>query len=217
MIGNIFEWQNVVTVAATTSSTWYCTLAEFKAAAFPTGVVDTSSDDVIEAAIEAASRAIDRYCGRRFYVNAADETRYVSPERTDEIFVEDVVSITTLKTDADGDRTYETTWAATDYDLLPDNAALEGKPYTRIMLAPQGRYSFPTFRKSVEIVGNFGFPTIPADVHVACQIQAVRYFKRSDAPFGVVGSAEMGQLLVMAKLDPDVEMILRGVKKEKYG
>lgn len=204
---------SVTITPVSSASTLYCTRAEFKAAA---GITDTTDDTIIDAVLEGTSRMIDRYCGRRFYVTDDDETRYFAPEYANELFSDDIVTITTLKTDADGDRTYETTWATTDYDLLPHNAAPDGKPYTRITVAPQGRYSFPTFRKGVQIVGTFGYPAIPADVHTACVIQALRLFKRKDAPFGVVGSAEMGQLLVMSKLDPDVEMLLRGLKKEKY-
>jgi hypothetical protein len=44
----------------------------------------------------------------------------------------------------------------------------------------------------------------------------MRLYKRKDAPFGVVGStsAEMGQLMVIPKLDPDVKFLLDAYKKQ---
>lgn len=48
----------------------------------------------------------------------------------------------------------------------------------------------------------------PANVVEASLIQAGRVFRRKDAPFGVVGSAEMGSGIVIARLDPDVRMML---------
>lgn len=57
-----------------------------------------------------------------------------------------------------------------------------------------------------------GFTTVPAAVKLACEIQASRWFKRNDAPFGVAGSAEMGtELRLLARLDPDVEVLLDSV------
>ena len=106
-----------------------------------------------------------------------------------------LISLTSLQTDEGGDRTYEYTWAATDYDLLPDNAALTLEPYTVICTTPEGNYSFPVgIRKGVKIVGGWGYATlVPAQVREACLIQAARVFKRKDAPFGVTGNVGPGR------------------------
>jgi hypothetical protein len=188
----------------------YATAAEFKAEFYPAESTDSIDDGIIENKIEAASRLIDEHCFRRFWANAADESRTYKAEDADLLFTDDIVSITTLQTDTDGDRVYETTWAITDYDLEPENAALDGKPYTRITLAPMGRYAFPAgIAKGVKVTGKFGYAvTVPAKVKSACLLQAERLFKRKDAPFGVIGSAEMGQMQVIPKLDPDVAMML---------
>jgi hypothetical protein len=186
----------------------YATIAEFKSRFYPVGIVDITDDAVIEAIIEAVSRLIDERTGRRFYKNTTDETRYYTAQRGDELIVDDLVSITTLKTDEDGDRTYETTWAATDYDLLPYNAALDGKPYFMIQTSPNGDYSFPLVEKGIQISGVFGWPAVPKMIKEACLIQSSRLFKRKDAPFGVTGTAEMGQLSVIARLDPDVTILV---------
>lgn len=192
----------------------YVTLVEFKARFYPAGLVDTTDDAVIDAVREGVSRWIDTSTGRRFY--AATQTRYFTGEFGDLLFVDDLLSVTTLKTDDDGDRVYETTWATTDYDLEPFNATLESQvqPYTRIRITPNGNNSFPTTRKGVELAGSWGYSSaIPPLIREACLLQSIRIFKRKDAPFGVIGSAEMGQLMVIPKLDPDIELMLRPFRK----
>ena len=182
----------------------YATKEEIKA---ELGVPDAQDDSVIEQCIEAASRLIDETCGRVFYQEVA-QTRYYTAEDGDLLFVDDLVSVTSLATDDTGDRTYGTTWLTTDYDLEPDNAALRGKPYGWIRLSPAGNRAFPTARRGVKLIGTFGWPAVPPMVKRAARIQAARLFKRKDAIFGVVGSAEMGQMLVIPKLDPDVCLLL---------
>lgn len=52
---------------------------------------------------------------------------------------------------------------------------------------------------------------VPAMVKLACEIQAERWFKRRDAPFGVLGSQEFGNYTrLQAALDPDVQLMLGG-------
>ena len=187
----------------------YATLAELKSRL---GIDSTDQDDdaVLEAVVMAVSRWIDAYTGRRFFRTSEDESRYYTAEWGDMLCPDDIGSLTTLYTDADGDRTYETTWANTDYVLLPANAALDGRPYTQIALSPVGRYSFPTHANGVKLTGKFGYSAMtPPVIREACLLQSARIFKRKDAVFGVMGSAEMGQQLVIPKLDPDVAMMLQ--------
>ena len=113
----------------------YCTAAELKSWL---GITDATDDTILEVAIESVSRWIDDYCWRRFYKNTEDETRYYTAPSSYYLHTDDIVSITTLKTDDDGDRTYETTWATTDYDLIPYNATVLGVPYTSIVVSPEG-------------------------------------------------------------------------------
>ena len=98
----------------------YATRDDVKAQA---GISDTTDDAVLDRIIEAVSREIDGYCGRWFYPIV--QTRYYRGLAASRVLVDDLLSVTTLKADDDGDRTYGTTWATTDYDLLPFNAANE--------------------------------------------------------------------------------------------
>ena len=171
---------------------------------------DPSDDDALERCIQSASREIDNYTQRRFYT--VEETRYYTACDYDLIFVDDLVSVTTLKTDEDGDRVYEVTWAATDYDLMPFNAQLESipKPYTWIQVTPEGDYSFPTnVEKGVEITGAFGYSsTTPDPINQACVLRAIWLYKRKDAVFGVAGMSGMGSIVLRIEHDPDLKMLL---------
>ena len=140
-------------------------------------------------------------------------TRYFTPDTMLRCFVDDLSAVTTLKTDEDGDLTYETTWATTDYDLLPANAAGRGEPYQWVDVALNGRYGFPTHVNAVQIVGNFGYPSVPAPVTEACLILAQRIYKRKDAPFGIAGSTAFGDLQVLVKRDPDAYVLLEPYMK----
>src|SRR5262245_41902039 len=60
---------------------------------------------------------------------------------------------------------------------------------------------------------------VPGEVKLATQLQGERWFKRRDAPFGVVGSAEFGNFSrILPQLDPDVQMMLGGYgERTRYG
>ena len=183
----------------------YATTGELKTRL---GITDAVDDITLGAVLEAVSRGIDMHCGRFFYKTAAATVRYYTPQDDDEVSIADCVSLTAVATDADGDRTYEDTWAATDYDLLPENASTDGQPYTLLATSPNSNYDFPVgVRKGLKLTGTWGWPDVPPPIHEACLIQAARVFKRKDAPFGIAGSPELGQMR-LGRLDPDVLWLL---------
>lgn len=118
-------------------------------------IVTSPTDAIIRMGLEDAARQIDEWCWRTFRTYLA--TRYYTASRGGYLDVDDLLAITTLKHDDDSDRVYETTWAATDYDLLPFNAAIDEQPYTRLAIAPNGVYSFYTGQKGIEIAGRWGY------------------------------------------------------------
>lgn len=175
-----------------------------------TALKEMDADSRIASVIEAVSRMIDGYTHRCF--RSAVETRYYTADDPYEIYVDDLLSVTQLATDGDGDRVYEVIWSPLDFDLLPFNATLDGWPYTQIAVASQGSHAFPRgVRKGVKLTGSFGFCALascPKPVKEACVLQTVRLYRRKDAPFGVMGSADMGQAVVIPKLDPDLALLL---------
>lgn len=181
------------------------------------GIADINDDTRLENIITAVSREIDHFCKTRFYV--VSQTRTYTAREPTVVWIDHLTAITSLKTDADGDRTYEDTWASTDYDLAPYNAALESqvRPYSRIEVTPTGNYIFPVgVAKGVQVIGSFGWSSsTPPDIERACILLAIREFKRPSAPFGVQGSGEFGQAIVTSIMDPDVVRKLRPFQRKR--
>ena len=184
----------------------YATLSEIKTYL---GISASTDDARLELAIEAASRAIDTECSRKFY--ATTETLYFEtddPLRCD--LDNDLLTVTSIAYDSTGRRDYQTL-AGTDYELDPEAA-----PYRTVWIAPASSYFFPVNqRRGIRIVGSWGYNATgspPQAIARACVILATRYFKRKDAPFGVVGTPELGFLRVTAK-DPEVRALLNPYRR----
>jgi hypothetical protein len=186
----------------------YSTLSEIKS----TDVLNfsnTDHDTILEAVIEGISRSIDNWTGQHFY--SASETRYYTASDAYCLRVDGISTSSGLViyTDVDGDGTYENTWAATDYQLAPYNASLEGLPYTKIETTILGSYWFPSTRKGVKITAAFGWAAVPKPINRACVLQATRLFKRYVTPLGQAGASSVGVItLSVPALDPDVTMLL---------
>jgi hypothetical protein len=180
-----------------------------------TDVSNAEDDATIEIQIEAASRAVDHFTKRKFWSNNQDESRIYSPEWFDCFYCpDDILSITTLATDRDGDGVFETVWATSDYVLGPANAALEGRPCTKIGVARNGSYTFPKGAKNaLKLTGKFGWTAVPSLVKNATLLQASRWYERRNAPFGVVAITEAGAVTLKNDLDPDVQVMLKPVAR----
>jgi hypothetical protein len=190
----------------------YCTLAELKASL---AITDTVDDVPLEAAITATSRMIDDYTGRFFYRNGTTESpvaRYYTPLDPWTMNMDDNYSITQVATDDNFNQTWDTVWATSDYMLEPVNNPQRGWPVNRMLAI--GRYVFPYYLpQSVRITGIWGWTSTPAEVNMATLIQAARLFTRRQSPFGIAGSPDLGTVRLSAKLDADVETLLRPFKK----
>jgi len=196
----------------------YLTLAALKASAsFST--VKTDHDADIERAVEAASRSVDRYCSRRFYLDGSASARYLTcrPGEVYSLPTPDIGSVTglTVKTDDDWDGTYENTWTkdlrsgSYGFMLEPTNAAAEGLPFTRLHAVVS---IFPTVPQGVEVTAKWGWPAVPTDVTQATLILATRLLMRKDTPFGVMGTQETGYV-TLPRIDPDVRGLLNPYRR----
>ena len=121
------------------------------------GISSTTDDTVIRKIVEAASRSIDNYCNRTFVTQTA--TKYFNGSTV--LWLPDLLSITTLKTDEGNDGTYENTYATTDYYLYGVGVedTLNTFPKIRLEINPEGNYSsFASgYKHGVEIVGIWGY------------------------------------------------------------
>ena len=132
----------------------YATIADLKGVL---GITATTDDTVMRKELESASRSIDGYCNRRFYVTSETKTF----DGDTRLWVPDLLSITTLKTDEGNDGTFENTYATTDYIKYGGGLedSLNKLPYTRLEINPSGNYSgFASgYKVGVQIVGTWGY------------------------------------------------------------
>jgi hypothetical protein len=164
-------------------------------------------DDLINQAISAASRLIDRRCGRRFYADRTATARVFSaPGQTlselgdVSLLVDDIASLTDLAvaTGSTGSWTAVDTW-----DTAPDNALEYGRPITQI----RASYGWLPTLGRIQVTARWGWPAVPDEIAQAAQMLAARLYRRKDSPQGVVGSAEWGAVRV-SRVDPDVEALI---------
>lgn len=187
----------------------YVTTAELKT---ELNIGVTTYDTRIGNIVTAVSRAIDQIQNTRYYTTS--ETRYYTPTGCF-INIDDLTTLSSLAVDTTGNNSYATTWTlGTHFDLEPINNPLENKPYRQVVLR-QGAW-FPMYRNSVKIVGTFGYPELPAQIHEAAVLLASRLFNRKDAPFGAIalGGIEVGTVVRIARQDPDVMLMLDSVDKK---
>jgi hypothetical protein len=199
----------------------YVTAGELKATLELTG--ESFADDDIGVAITAASRAVDHSCDRRFWADSdANQIRYYTPTSSVVLQIDDLVTLTALATDDQGDQTFTQTWTVnTDVFLEPLNAAADAEPYTRLCTNPaRSSLYFPVqYGRSVRVTGKFGWAAVPASATQATTIIAGRLLKRArETPMGVVmaGVGFDGAAIRIASQDPDVVMLLSPLRRHRY-
>ena len=199
----------------------YATLSEVKAAA---RITDDIDDSLLETAIESSSRDIDAYTERVFFnTGATAVTRIYIPENIYLLETDDIIAVTSIKSDTTGEGGFDQTWASTDYQLEPLNGLAGGiaTPFTRVRAV--GDYLWPIYeprdinagQASVQIVARFGFASIPSAIKQATILASLRAYKRYESPTGVLGFSDMGVVRV-GRLDPDVERLIQPYRKIRF-
>lgn len=168
---------------------------------------NTDDDDLLAEDITTASRSIDAHCKRQF--GSATATRIYKSfwkdySGSDVLYIftiDDLMNTGGLVVLAD-----DVEITSDSYDLLPLNAAANGKPYTHIALT--------SYAARLDITATWGWLDVPGSVKKATKLQASRFFNRRTSPYGIAGSPDMGsELRLLAKVDPDVAVALKGFSR----
>ena len=178
----------------------YCTQNELKGfVGIPTS--DSGDDDLLDDAVNAASRQIDAFCGRIFYAQGAATARKFFTNDPYRLRVDDISSETGLvvKLDDDDDGTYEVTVASSEFQLLPINGVVGGiliSPFYIIELFSGGSQEcsmdFSSNRPRAEVTAKWGFPSVPEQIRQATLMLASELFAMRNAPLGVAGVGDFG-------------------------
>jgi hypothetical protein len=170
---------------------------------------------LLERAINASSRAIEKHCRRRFWLDSSVATRTYMVDNRYSAYVDDIGTRTGLvvKVGTDGTTFPTTLTSGTDFILEPRNAdqfaSATFGAYAFWEIRTLGtRFLYPhCLRPTLQVTARFGWSAIPPDVEEACILKAASLFKRKDAPFGVAGFGEFGAVRI-SRNDPDVTALL---------
>ena len=116
-------------------------------------------DETLWKLLHLASRLVDRRCGRRFFVMTA--TRRFDVLDVGSFPVTDLIEVTQLAEDRDGDGVYETLRQPSGYALYPLDSepfAAHGAPYRRILCSlPDALDGFALGTSRVKVTGHWGY------------------------------------------------------------
>jgi hypothetical protein len=191
----------------------YITTADLK---LYLGIGDAVDDVQLAIWCTAASRAIDKRCNRQFGQVAAPvartyrKTPVLNPGTgLYELEIDDVQTSAGLLVAG-------VAYASSGAVLLPDNAPANGRPWTRLGFTTYPTESYPGSPATTVVTAQWGWTAVPAQVVGAARLQANRWNKRRNAPFGIAGSPEQGsEMRLLARLDPDVGTALAGLSRRR--
>ena len=190
----------------------YCSLADVKQAL---RITDTIDDAMLEMSINSASRLIDQYCNRYFWLgSSSSEARYFTTTDPYYVWIDDLAEFTSLDTSSNMKNQYDIHWTNDgdypDYELAPKNNLANAyySPYTAIRAT--GHYLFPYFGDNslIKVTGRWGWTSVPDPIKQATVIQASRLFKRLESPLGVAGVSDIGIMRVGRAIDGDVAQLI---------
>jgi len=170
------------------------------------GINDSIDDYEVHAACFAASRSLEEYCERVFW-RTLPEARVFDAEkvfRLDLPIWSELVSVTAIATDANSDGTWETTWTAADYQLLPLNPGAAPEPRSYDTIEAIGTKQFPVLTQvgqrhgRTQVTGVWGWAAVPYGIRMAAAVLASEAFRLRDAPFGIASFGEWGAIRVRA-------------------
>ena len=111
------------------------------------GIADTSHDAVLWHLLHVASRVVDGHCGRNFYVSSESKRFDVSDRLR--VHVDDLIEVSQVVEDWDGDGVYERTRHRSELLLYPldtNPQSAHGVPFHTVRVSP----------KTVELVFSAG-------------------------------------------------------------
>lgn len=198
----------------------YCTEAELR-----TWMSDTNSilsSDLLVSAINATSRAIDTYTGRRFWKDTSPTTRKYKVTEIDVAWVFDMSTSVgvIVKTDDIGDGLFSNVWASTDFELSPYDADVDvATPYAFTRIHAIGNKSFTTSERfrTLQVTASHGWNVIPDEVNQACLMKANMLVLRKDSPYGIAGFTEYGAVRIGRTEDPTVAQLLGPFMRSNVG
>jgi hypothetical protein len=149
----------------------------------------STTDDLIEDAINAATQSIDNKLKRRIVLATTSSARVFTPLNSDMLFIDDCTGVTSITENG------TVLVAGTDYQLEPLNGLSESGetvPYYKVQRLGGGNWYRDGQRATVSIVAAWGWAAIPSQVVEACKVIAADMLRNPDMRFGLVDISEAG-------------------------
>ncbi len=126
----------------------------------------SGDDDELFQLLLSVSDWVDNYCNRHFYPRT--DTLVFDGRGTAQLLLPDLISVTSLTEDSNGDLAFNETWATSDYWLQPNNASPTrhwGVPYTALKARSEGNKAdgFAAGDQNFQIVGVWGYMQFSED------------------------------------------------------
>lgn len=164
---------------------------------------DDRFNSALTQALESVSEEIEQFCNRQFNKTTTATAREFPILNSRHVIVDDFFTTTSLVIESTGETgTYDTTWAAADYELHPLNGVVSGQtgwPYNKIKMRAGGSKAFRRGGR-MRVTAQWGWNAVPAPVKQSCLIMAGATFQLKDSPFGVAGSDQWGTIRVKDNL-----------------
>lgn len=186
----------------------YITLAEAKTAL---RITDSADDTELQLKITAASRRVDKDCGRRFYLDGGASARTYRARHPTLLQIDDLSTASGLLVEV-GRGTSWATLSSDTYDTLPENAIVDGKP---IETLERINAVWPMFgSQRIRVTGIWGWAAVPEPIKNATIIMTARLFRRKDSPEGVKGFSDLGVVRV-SRYDSDYDDVIAEYKRDR--
>ena len=211
---------------------WYTGLDEFK---HRLNIDDSRNDYEAQLAIQTVTNWINNYCGRHFYQLNETRTFVPSgiwgAALDDLVSTPSVAENVQVNLDYDGNGNYDVAWTqnvnyqlklgpmGNEADNYNINAGGVPKPYRylQVITGVSGAtdiigggwlpWLWPfTFLNRIQVIGTWGWNTVPPAVSQASMMLCVDHYKSKDAPWGVAGVSDLG--LVKVQSNPWVVELL---------
>ncbi len=135
------------------------------------GIADMTHDATLWHLLHVASRIVDGFCGRRFYVST--ESKRFDVRDRNGVHVDDLIEVAQVVEDWDGDGVFERVRHRSEYVLYPLDAnptSPHGLPFhvIRTSRRSSGR-CFPSGRAAVQVSGRWGYRShcVPLGAYVS--------------------------------------------------
>jgi hypothetical protein len=167
-------------------------------------ITDTRDDAELLKRLPAATRRVERDCGRRFWTVNGTTTRTYRARHPELLMVDDIATATGLVVQV-GRGTTWTTVSLNDVDLLPENAEADLRA---IEVLRRAVGVWPVYGPTlVRVTAQPGWLAIPEDIVTATCIQTARLFRRKDAIEGIIGNSDYGPIR-LNKYDADYDQLI---------